>query len=389
MPKRKTPYRSKVKIGVGPDGKPINKWIQGSTRAELDEQRRRVIAYYITGEGLEKDRLFGEYAVEWYHVRKAPFVSEATRNAYRSTLNRRILPEFGERYLRAIKPMDLQRYMNGLKGMSVSRITLSLIVLKQIFRAALQDRLVEYDPTVGLIRPEATPPEHKRALTSEERARMAEIFPTHPHGLYLAVMYYTGMRPGEARGLQWGDFDWERNLVHVQRDVDYATHKPQLGAVKTKSSDRHIPIASELRDLLYPHRQAPAALLFPGTDGGPMSLNYSQKIWIDLMIACDMADPIPGAKGTSLLRTWTPRITPHTMRHNFVTMCWESGMDIVLTMRMVGHANFSTTRDIYTHLSEAHLDAAQTSLDAMFGGKVASKLHDEKVRKRSRSRKNQ
>ena len=51
---------------------------------------------------------------------------------------------------------------------------------------------------------------------------MIAIFPTHPDGLYLAVLYYTGMRPGEVRGLQWGDIDWDANLIHVQRDVDYA-----------------------------------------------------------------------------------------------------------------------------------------------------------------------
>ncbi|MBQ1790532.1 MAG: hypothetical protein II008_10150, partial [Oscillospiraceae bacterium] len=75
MPKKKTPYRSKVKIGVDATGKPINKWIQGRTRAELAEARAEVIARYITGEALGDDRLFGDYAAEWYRVRKEPFIS--------------------------------------------------------------------------------------------------------------------------------------------------------------------------------------------------------------------------------------------------------------------------------------------------------------------------
>ena len=48
----KKPYRSKVKIGVGPDGRPINKWIQGRTRADLQAARDAVIAKYITGSAL-------------------------------------------------------------------------------------------------------------------------------------------------------------------------------------------------------------------------------------------------------------------------------------------------------------------------------------------------
>ena len=55
MSKRKTPYRSKVKIGVDAQGKDIVKYIQGYTRAELDQAREAVIARYITGEALADD----------------------------------------------------------------------------------------------------------------------------------------------------------------------------------------------------------------------------------------------------------------------------------------------------------------------------------------------
>ncbi|MBR7189056.1 MAG: hypothetical protein IKD53_10955 [Clostridia bacterium] len=33
----------------------------------------------------------------------------------------------------------------------------------------------------------------------------------------------------------------------------------------------------------------------------------------------------------------------------------------------MGHTDYETTRNIYTHLSRRHLDAAQQQLDAMFG----------------------
>ena len=44
---------------------------------------------------------------------------------------------------------------------------------------------------------------------------------SHPHGLFLAVLYYLGLRRGEALGLQWSDIDFRENQVHVQRDIDY------------------------------------------------------------------------------------------------------------------------------------------------------------------------
>ena len=87
MPKRKTPYRSKVKIGVDANGKDIVKYIQGYTREELRQARKAVIAQYITGEALASDRLFGDYASEWYRVKKAPFVSASSQQSYRTALN--------------------------------------------------------------------------------------------------------------------------------------------------------------------------------------------------------------------------------------------------------------------------------------------------------------
>lgn len=77
-------YRTKVKVGVTPDGRDINKWVSGKTKKELEDEKRRAIAHYITGTWLENDRLFGEYANEWFHVRKEPFIKPATQNCYRT-----------------------------------------------------------------------------------------------------------------------------------------------------------------------------------------------------------------------------------------------------------------------------------------------------------------
>lgn len=370
MPKRKTPYRSKVKIGVDAAGKPINKWIQGRTRTELDKARQAVIAYYITGEAPEADRLFGDYATEWFRVRKEPFVSAATRNNYRTTLNRHLFPAFAERNLRAIRPAELQAFVNTYAGQSKSQITNIIGTLQAIFAAAHQDGLVRANPAEDLRRPKAKPAEERRALTQDERRRIEALFTTHEHGLYLATMYYTGMRPGEVRGLQWGDIDWTANLIHVQRDIDYAAGA-QVGELKTAASERFVPLAAPLRDLLMPARQLPTAFLFPGKDGAPLASVTARRMWLSLMAAAGLADPIPADEPTcyghgDIRGQYRARITPHALRHNFITMCWESGMDIMLTMKLVGHTDYETTRNIYTHLSRRHLDAAQRQLDAMF-----------------------
>lgn len=381
MPRKKTPYRSKVKIGVDADGRDIVKYIQGYTRAELAQARDAIIARYITGEALADDRLFGDYATEWFRVRKEPFVSASTRESYRTALNKHILPVLGDRNLRAISALELQELLNKFAGKSKTLITSIIATLRGIYGAALADRIVSRDPTERLIRPAATPTAVKPALTAGQRAALAAACVTEPMGHYLALLYYLGCRPGEARGLMWQDVDWSTGLIHIARDIDYKSNGLP-GALKNKASDRHVPMPAPLRAILQPLRGLPDTYIAHAASGPdkPLSKSSADRLWLRLMAAAGLAAPPP--EDDDKYEKNDPRhnlralITPHALRHNYITMCWEHGLDPYETMKLVGHASISTTMNIYTHLSEAQMAKTAAKLDDMFTSpRVASKLH--------------
>lgn len=372
MPKKKAPYRSKVKIGVDASGKPIVKYIQGHTRGELQQARKAVITRYITGEALENDRLFGDYASEWYRVKKAPFVSPSTRESYRTALNKHLFPALGDRMLRAISSMDLQELLNGLAGSSLTKITVVMATLRGIFGSAKADRLISVDPTESLARPSAAKPKEKAVFTPDQRRRLAEICATHPQGQYLALMYYLGVRPGEARGLRWGDFDWKANRVRIERDIDFKDGC-KAGELKTKASRRTVPVPAPLRGLLWPVRGLPDTYVAHGekSASSPLSKSSAERLWVELMLEADMVAPVtdPGRYASYDVRSkWRATVTPHALRHNYITMCWENGLDPYETMKLVGHTSITTTLNVYTHLSEAQLQKTAAKLDGMFTG---------------------
>ena len=374
-------YRTKVKVGVDAEGKDINKWVSGKTKAELEQARKEVTVYYIDGTGLEEDRLFGAYAVEWFNVRKKPGLSASSVQSYRTALNKDILPVFGNRNLRAIRPTELQVFVNGFAGKSATKITMITATLDGVFKSACIDRILDKNPMTHVRKPAATPAVEKRALTEAERERIEHVCATHVNGAYLAAMYYLGVRPGEARGLQWGDFDFENDLVHIQRDIDFKAHG-EAGALKTRASDRRIPVPAALKEILKPHRELPNVFLFRGrASGEALSKTTSERLWVELMAECGLVEANNSNarkyREGDIRNIFDPVITPHMLRHNYITMCWENGIDVYTTMRLVGHTSIKTTMDIYTHLSNAQMEQAKIDVGDMFDRKKSKekKLH--------------
>lgn len=376
-------YRTKIKIGVDADGKDVVKWVSGRTKKELDDAKRNIVEQYISGKKLASDKLLGEFAVEWYKTAKAPGLSASSLESYRTALNKNILPELGDRNLRAISALELQNFVNSFAGASTTKITVVCAALKGIFESACAAGILQDNPMLHVRKSKATPPPEKPALTSEQREKIEAVCASSPDALFLALMYYAGLRPGEARGLQWGDVDWGRKTIHVQRDIDYKA-RCAVGDVKTRKSNRVIPIPEALYSILGGVRGMPEVFIVRGEKGGALAKTSSERLWVRLMHKCGMVEPAHCTSyGSSDIRSqWKPIITPHVIRHNFATMCWEAGLDPYTTMKLMGHASIKTTMDIYTHLNDRQLDALSDKVEAVFGSKKAD-AKCEKTKKRS------
>ena len=61
--------------------------------------------------------------------------------------------------------------------------------------------------------------------------------------------------------------------------------------------------------------------------------------------------------GNDPLNLWEATLTPHYFRHNFVTMLYRAGVDPLKAMKIVGHNEYQTTADIYTHLDQEMMQA--------------------------------
>jgi site-specific recombinase XerD len=182
-----------------------------------------------------------------------------------------------------------------------------------------------------------------QVLSQEEVARLIDAADTPFHRILLMTLYATGARRAEAAHLKVGDIDSQRMVVHIR------------GGKGAK--DRDVMLSPKLLEALRSYwrglRRRPTEWLFPGNSWHTASRPVTTKV---LWTACEKA-----AEGAGLAHR---HIHPHTLRHCFATHLLEAGADLRTIQILLGHRDLEVTT-IYLHLSQRHLSATASPLDAL------------------------
>ena len=368
--KKSKRYRAKVTVGHDADGQPVTKYVSGRTKKELEANKAEALRYYVHGDAaIKKDVTFDAFAREWYETYKRPNLSRSSRQSYATVLNAHLFPKLAGRQLRAITALDLQKLLNESAGYCVATIGYIHSILVNVFQSAYARGLIDRDPTVGLKKPFAKK-KSRRALTEAETAAVLQVARTHPQGLLLLILYYTGARLGEACGFQWHDVDFKRKTISVRRDVDFKGG--EIGEVKTAYSIRDIPLADELLNVLLQIRGVGSAFIFPGRDGTFWKNTTIVRLWHSLMAEVYKVDP--GIESRLYKGERESILTAHYFRHNYASVLYNADVDILSAQKFLGHASAKTTLEIYSHLSEGKEDANAGKARDAFANKVAKKL---------------
>lgn len=313
-----------------------------SSRRTLPTLKKR----YINGAIEEsRDAQFKTYVEEWYSAYKKDKLSPSSRENYHSAMYKHIFPAFKDRQMRAIRAVELQTFMNSKAGMGKTVIGDIFSILTNAFAKATAQGIIDRDPARGLIKPAATK-EKRRPLTEGETKATLKVAGEHPDGLLLMLLYYTGMRRGEVLGLQWRDVDFEAGAINVRRDMDFVTN--DLGELKTPCSRRSIPMPSVLMNALNGVRGIGSTPVIPSPRShGHWPQATFMRHWKALMIALYQAD---GSIGAEVLGKATDKagkeilimgsvLTPHYFRHNYASILYNAGVDVLAAQKILGHAD--------------------------------------------------
>lgn len=355
-------YRAKVTVGKDINGKSIVKYVSGRTKKELEAAKEAVKQEYITGEAAPDTIVFGAYVKLWYETYKQPNVGASAQAVYKAAINKHILPVLGDKRLTAISNMDLQDLLNSKQGCSKATIRNIYHVLSSVLKKAYSEGIIQRDVTVGLVKP-SYEKSSRRSLTEDEEAA-AKVLMGEENGLLVALLYYTGMRIGEALGLQWDCVDFKSQKICVRQQVLLISG--EIAAPKTPNSIRDIPMPDELRDMLLPLRGMPKTFVISSPSGSFYRNTPASQLWHRLMKRLYEISPCIETREDGE----TSILTPHYFRHNYASVLYNAGIDVLSAQRFLGHADVKTTLEIYSHLSRAKEDENAGIVKTLFSKRL-------------------
>lgn len=292
-----------------------------------------------------------------------------TDHEYLGIINRYLIPEWGEREIRSIKPSEAGAW----QALLVSKYKLSgqypnrvARYVRSMFQLAVIDRVIPVSPFDGikaptLVQADVNPPD------------LAEVQLLIEHAykplwrLMIEVDAQTGLRSGELRGMRLEKFDFLRRLYHVDEQLVHEKGRGlYLDKLKTGAGRRVLPLHQRTVDAVaaYVAKHPPpkggewAGLIF--TVPGGLPVGESTADWA-LKRTCHYAK--------TRKRHW------HELRHHYASVLIAGGENPKVVSKRLGHKDVMTTMRVYAHLFAEAEEQTRSVLDAVWGtqGKAGGK----------------
>jgi integrase len=231
-------------------------------------------------------------------------------------------------------------------------------VLKNIFSIAVEWRVIKNNPVADVKAPKVV---HKESEVYDENEiqslfKALEEEPYHWR-MMITLALTTGLRRGELVGLEWKNVDLEQGIIFVKQSIsDWIDGKPVIKEPKTKKSKRKINLSdavwAETKDY-YEVCKKEWEKLEKTRDENHFFVFYNQY-------GHAFYPESPYLWFRTFLKKHNLRyIKFHDLRHTSATLLINQGVHAKIISERLGHANITTTMNIYGHvLQKADKEAA-------------------------------
>jgi len=360
-------------------GKRKAKWIStglpikgNKRRAEtmLDEERAKYTdTAIIPGSNI----LFIEHVQNWLQIAKHN-IQITTYGGYQYTVERRIVPFFQKHPVRLdeFEPKHLQAYyqhlFNDLK-VSANTVIHHHALIRKSFDYAMKMGLISSNPADRIERPK------KDAYVAsyyddKKLAKLFECVRTDPIELMVLIAAYYGMRRSEVIGLKWDAVDFANKTLIIRHSVSnvsidgkYITCAKDI--LKNKSSFRTLPLIPAIEEALLKTKATQEK-------NRELCLDSYNEKYLDYICVDSMGKLINPGWVTQhfayvIKKEGLPKIRYHDLRHSCASLLLQNGVSLKEIQEWLGHSNFSTTANIYSHLEYTSKLASAETIQNVLG----------------------
>ncbi len=317
--------------------------------------------------------LFADYLEKYLPIVKKRGIEETTYSSYAGNVKNPIGPHFRNKNitLGKLTSKDIQDFYD----IQLERVTANTVIhYHAIIRLALC-----YARKMGYIKEnpieEVEKPEKNRFVgsfyQSSELNKIIEL--TRDTKLEFAVIFggFYGLRRSEIVGLRWSAIDFENNVFYVNHTVTtpQVDGKKKIIAkdrAKTKSSIRALPLDESVKARLIEHKRKQE--MYRKKFKRSYSKEWLDYIMVDELGGLILPDYITSAFSNLLKANGLRHIRFHDLRHTCASLLLNKGKQNGVTLKDIqvwlGHSDFSTTANIYSHLDA---NSKISSLDTLSG----------------------
>lgn len=315
-----------------------------------------------------------EWFEEWFTKYKVPAIKATSVFPMKSKFYNTFGAQIGTMKVVDIHNIDIQDVINKMQqeGRATSSIRDALGRIRDCLESAKNNRIITQNPCFEITIPWENKKKISRFLTVEEQNLFLQTVENNWYKEMFYIMFLTGMRIGEVGGLKWSDVDFDNECIHINRSLscnyEKGVKKILLTTPKTHNSYRKIPFMGEAKEMFLSQKKKQDKLKkelgerYRGTDefsdvvfctsmGSPILRYHAEKECKKVVQAINEAEVFNSVRENRKPTTFTD-VYPHAIRHTFCSRCFEKDMNPKVVQALMGHQNYSTTIEIYTHVTE-------------------------------------
>ena len=379
-------------------GKPKTRWINTNLRVANNKtiakkEMNKILKKLDMSKEIEQtkdistDVFFIDFLFRFLEVKKQQ-VEPMTYTNYTKQANQ-IAKYFNNMKLKLkdLKPYHIEGFYKTMydKGLSGNTVLHFHILIRECLQYAFRNDLVNVNVADKVTRPKTDG--YKASFYSiEEIEKLFDCIKENECKLPIMLTAMYGFRRSEVLGLKWDAIDFENKVVYVKHKVvetqlDGKRYIHKSDKMKTKTSNRTLPLLPQAEELLLKKKeeiQRNKEIL-----GKTYDKRYYDYVCVDNIGRLILPNRLTHTFIRIIKKNKLRHIRFHDLRHSCASIMLKNGVPMKNIQEWLGHADFGTTANIYSHLDysakQSSADTISNVFDFVEQESIQSKIDEEQL----------